>query len=143
MEFITHFHSGMRYLILLGLVISIVLAIKGIFTSISFSKAQGLFAKLTVIFTHIQFLLGLVLYFTSGKVVLENMKAVMSNPILRFFTVEHALGMIIAIILITIGNAKVKRTLSDRRKHQNILIYFSISIIIIFVSIPWSFMGRF
>ena len=71
------------------------------------------------------------------------MKEVMGSAVFRFFTVEHLVGMLIAIVLITIGNAKVKRVNTDQQKHQSILVFFSFALVLIFVSIPWTFMHRF
>jgi len=56
-----------------------------------------------------------------------------------FFGLIHILLMLIAIILITIGSAIAKRKTSDVEKFKTILIYYSISLLIIFIAIPWPF----
>ena len=60
-----------------------------------------------MIFFHIQFLIGivmLVIHFTSGM----DMGGVMKNAELRFQYVEHPFSMLIAAVLMTIINKKVK-----------------------------------
>jgi membrane protein DedA with SNARE-associated domain len=86
---------------------------------------------------HIQLIIGLVLYFTSPKVVFE--ASSMSSPLLRFFLVEHISLMIIAIILITVGYAKSKRITDIRKKNRTIVIYYAISLVLILAAIPWPF----
>jgi len=143
MQFLIHFHSGFRYLVLLALVFSLITAIKGLISKEKFTKNNALLTKFTVLFVHIQLLTGLILYFISGKVLLSDMKTAMSNSLFRFFTVEHLTGMIIAIILITIGNARAKRSTLDAKKFKTIALFFGLGLVLILASIPWSFLSRF
>jgi len=64
----------------------------------------------TVILTHVQLVLGLAIYFMSPMIkgALSDMKGAMANKALRFFTVEHTLMMVIAVVLITMGSAMAK-----------------------------------
>lgn len=100
-------------------------------------------ALVTVILTHLQLVIGLILYFISDKVRFEKMGKVMENDMLRFFTVEHISMTLIAIILITIGRSKAKRAYSEIAKHRRIAIFFTIALILIFFAIPWPFMKEF
>jgi len=86
---------------------------------------------------HIQLLLGLVLYFLSPKV--QFVKEAMSEPILRFYTVEHILLMVVAIIFITLGRKKAEKQTLPARRHKMILRYYGLGLLIIFVAIPWPF----
>lgn len=97
-------------------------------------KKYGLFA---LIFTHLQFVIGLVLYFTSPKVVFA--ASSMKSDVLRFFLVEHILLMLIAVVLITIGYSRSKRALTDAKKFKSILIFYLIGLILILAGIPWPF----
>jgi hypothetical protein len=86
----------------------------------------------TLIFTHLQAVLGIVLYFLSPKVrFFEN---TMSNSSYRFFTVEHVFMMLIAIILITLGHRQAKAGNVKR-----VFWYYFIALVLILVSIPWPF----
>lgn len=71
------------------------------------------------------------------------MSVTMGDPLRRFFTVEHIFGMLIAIVIATIGNKKIKSAKEDNKKFKRMLTYFIISLIIIFASIPWPFLKNF
>jgi archaellum biogenesis protein FlaJ (TadC family) len=55
----------------------------------------------------------------------------MKNDTTRYFTVEHWLGMIIAIVLITIGHSKSKKIVLPEGKHKTIAIFYIIAFLII------------
>jgi hypothetical protein len=97
---------------------------------------------LTVI-ADIMLLVGLVLYFAGNwgyKLIEENgMSAVMKNATMRFFAVEHMVGMIIAIALIHIGKVQGKKSISDKAKHRRSLIFYALALLIILITIPWPF----
>ena len=67
----------------------------------------------------IQTLIGLILYFLlspfTGEA-LQNIGAAMQNSGLRFWAVEHPFGMFVALALVHIGNARIRKTYDDRRK---------------------------
>ncbi len=67
------------------------------------------------------------------------MGAAMKNASVRFFTVEHALMMIIAWLLVHIGRSSVKRADTDAAKHRRMLLYFGIALLLILAAIPWPF----
>ena len=65
----------------------------------------------------------------------------MSDRLLRFFTVEHLVGMLIAITLITIGYSRAKRHSTDLKKFRATFWFYLIGLIVILLSIPWPFQG--
>jgi hypothetical protein len=67
----------------------------------------------------------------------------MKEPLVRFFTVEHTLGMLIAAVLLTIGSAKAKRASSDEKKFKTIAWMFGISLLLVLACIPWPFREMF
>ena len=79
-------HSGLRWIVLLALLFSIVVSLINR-DSNEISKKQKLIYLAALISSHIQLLIGLILYFLSSKVVFS--KETMGNTITRFFTVEH------------------------------------------------------
>ncbi len=134
-----HAHSGFRWLVLVLLVIAIFNAYtkwqnRKDYTSSD--KKKSLFA---MIFTHIQLLIGLVLYFMSPLVSFQ--EGFMKEAITRFFTIEHTTIMVLAIAVITIGYGKAKRKEDDSQKFKTTFIYYLIGLILILVSIPWPFRG--
>jgi membrane protein DedA with SNARE-associated domain len=63
----------------------------------------------------------------------------MKIPLFRFYGLEHFAGMLIAVILITIGYSKSKRAKTATEKFKPIKIFYLIGLIIILASIPWPF----
>lgn len=99
--------------------------------------------RLSLVFTialDVQFLLGLILYlFLSPltKSAFEDFGAAMANGGLRFFAVEHAIIMLIALVLAHVGRARAKRVPDDATKFRNTAIFFTVTLVLIFVGIPW------
>ncbi|MFV0591264.1 MAG: hypothetical protein ACK5M7_07760 [Draconibacterium sp.] len=136
-----HAHNGFRWLVLLVLIISVVLALTGWLGKREWKKTDNLFNLLLVIFTDIQFLVGLVLYaFVSPmtKAAFQNFGAAMQNSELRFYAVEHILLMVVALALIHIGRSKSKKASSSEKKHKVATIFYTLSLVLILAGIPWS-----
>lgn len=132
-----HAHSGLRWIVLVLLILAIFKAISGWKGRKAYSSGDKKLALFSLIFTHIQLVLGFVLYFISPKVSFT--EGFMKNEILRFYTIEHFSLMLVAIGLITAGYSLAKRTESDTAKHKKIAIYFGIGLVLILISIPWPF----
>ena len=94
-----------------------------------------------MISAHSQLLIGIILWFTGiwGYKLLQNIgfSAAMKDPVARFWIMEHNIGMLIAIVLLTIGRGVYKRTIPDLIKHKKSFWLYLIALIIILVSIPW------
>ena len=142
---LNHAHSGLRYLVLAFIILAVVDAILAISSGKGFTKKSKMFSLMGLIFSHIQLLIGLVMYFMSPwfSALTSNGSEVMGNAQARFFAVEHISMMIVAIALITIGYSRAKRQDDDKRKSKTILIFYGIGLVIIFAMIPWPFMKEF
>lgn len=134
-----HAHSGLRWIVLVLIVWALFKAISGWSGQKDYQKSDRLSALLALIFTHIQLLIGFVLYFISPKVSFE--AGVMESSVLRFYTVEHITMMIIAIALITFGFSTAKRLEAPLAKHKRVAITYGIGLLIMIASIPWPFRG--
>ncbi|HLR25577.1 MAG TPA: hypothetical protein VK112_06890 [Fodinibius sp.] len=127
-----HAHSGLRWLLLIALIAALFQTFSRRGTSGSIMETKSVL--FTFILTHLQLLVGIILYFISPKVVFGG--DTMSNSLFRFFTVEHALGMLIAVVLITLGYTKAKKAEPPFNKAFN---YYVVAFILIIISIPWPF----
>lgn len=134
---LVHAHSGLRWLVLLFLVLAIFSSLTKWQGNKTYQAMDKRFSLLGLIFTHLQLILGLVLYFISPKVQFSG--DVMGNAITRFYTVEHISIMLIAIVLITIGYSKAKRANTDQKKFKTTFWYYTIGLILILINIPWPF----
>jgi hypothetical protein len=136
-EILKHSHSGLRWLVLAFLVYAILNAFLKKNKATEFSKSDKLPVLFGLIFSHVQLILGLVLYFMSPKVSFAS--GFMKDTMTRFYTMEHISLMLIALVLITIGYSKAKRMEDPAAKHKTILFYYGIGLLLILVSIPWPF----
>lgn len=135
MDILVKAHSGLRWVVLILLIIAVVNAFmkKG---KNSFTPGDKKIYLFTLISVHTQLLIGIILYFTSSKVTFQHMFA---NAATRFYGLEHTLGMLIAITMITIGYSKSKKMSEANAKHTKISIFYLFALIIILLSIPWPF----
>ncbi len=128
-----HAHSGLRWLVLLLLAITAITAIIQWIGSTKWNKTIKLLALISLILCHVQLLTGIVLYFISPKV---NFKLAGENSVIRFFTYEHSIIMILAIALVTIGHSLAKRR-NGIAKVRSIALYYSLALALILYMIPW------
>jgi hypothetical protein len=127
---LVHSHSGLRWVVLLLLLAAIFNAGTKMGGKASYTdkdKKLGLFA---LIFSHIQLVIGIALYFISPKV-----------QTFRFFRMEHLAMMIIAIALITFGYIRAKRKTDPVGKFKTTFWFYLIALLAILAGIPWPFMG--
>jgi hypothetical protein len=123
-------HSGWRYVVLILLVLAIVQALAGWFGKKAYTEGNRKLNVFALISAHIQFVFGLLLYFMN-----DWYKADSSVAIGRYWKMEHIGMMILAVALITIGNARSKRIDRAEGKHRIIAIYFGIALVVIVAAI--------
>ncbi len=133
-----YLHSGWRYVVLALVLIAIMTAFAGWFGKNNYTNGNRKLNLFAMISMHVQLLIGLVLYFMSPKVNLGDMGAAMKDSVSRYWTVEHALMMIIAIIVITIGHSKSKKAMPGPSNHKTVAIFYTISLIIVIGAIYMS-----
>lgn len=133
MEILVKAHSGLRYVVLALLLGAIFVAFSKWQQKDDGSRDVKLYT-FAMVSTHIQLLLGLVLYVWSPKVNFSMLK----EPLYRFYTVEHLTGMLIAIALITVGRVRSRKAVAEG-KHKTVFLFYVVGLIIIFASIPWPF----
>lgn len=138
-----HLHSFLRWVLLLLAVIVLFKSLSGMTSGRPFTngdKKTGLFLMISA---HTQLLVGLYLYFFGpwGLANLRNLGfgAAMKDPVARFYGIEHITGMLIAIVLITIGRGVSKKNIPDVAKHKRTFWLILIAVLIILVTVPWPF----
>lgn len=132
-------HSILRYIVVATLLATIYLAWEGLIYKRKYGKMNRIMAGATSGASHVQLLMGFVLYFLSPTA-----RSYWDSKSLRwsdglFFGIVHLGLMSVAIVLITIGAAMAKREADDRKRFKTIFNYFSIALFIILVAIPWPF----
>lgn len=94
-------------------------------------------AMFAMIAFHLQWVVGLVLYFISPKV--QFVPGMMKITMLRFYGIEHIFGMTLAMILITVGYSKSKKLTDSAAKFKKIFWFYTIALLLILATIPWPF----
>ena len=137
-------HSYWAYFALLILIIAIVNAFIRRSSKKEYSAKSFRIALFTLIVTHIQLVIGLLLYFVSPIFDLwsELGGGVMKDSVARMHLVEHPLVNIIAIVLITIGFSKHKKKIESTSKYKTIAIFYTLALILLLSRIPWDVWPR-
>ena len=138
---LTFFHSTIRWLVLASLLYAIYRSYNGCKLNAPFSKTDNAIRHWTATIAHIQLVIGIILYTQSPiiKYFWRNFNEAIQNLDTVFFGLLHIILMLTAIILITIGSALSKRKNTDKEKFKTMLFWFSISLTIILIAIPWPF----
>lgn len=137
LEGIKHAHSGLRWIIIILLLLAIVNAFGGWRGKKVYTPRDKKIHLFAMVFVHIQVLIGFLAYFLNwgGKVNFGNM----ANKMTRFFTVEHSTMMLLAIIVITVGFSKSKKILETPSRFKIIFITYLIGLLLILAGVPWPF----
>ena len=138
-----HLHNLMRWVIIILLLLSIFKAFTGWQQKKTFSASDRRVWLFTMIAAHITLLIGLYQWLWGRygmlKIDLPEGESIMKNKFYRFFWVEHPTFMILAIIMITVGNGMAKKSLPDIVKYRRAFWFFIIALLMIIVAVPWPF----
>jgi hypothetical protein len=141
MQILVVLHSLNRFVLLVLLLIVLYRSLKGWLNKSPFEKADDKISLFLFISTHTQLLLGLVLYFVSPVVIFSS--ASMKDPVARYWLVEHVTGMLIAVVLISLGRILSKKLSDGAAKHKRMFIYNMLAFIVIIAIIGLNHRGFF
>lgn len=136
---LVHLHSGLRWVVLLTLILAIIQTAGKLSGNNSFTDKDKKMPLFAFISCHLQLLFGLILYLISPRVIFS--AAAMKDAASRFFLVEHTSMMILAIILISVGYIRAKKSAPDKKAFKTIFWFYLIGLLLILSSIPWPFMN--
>lgn len=134
-------HSYNRYIVLILLVVVIITSLAGLVSKKPYTNTDNKLSLFLFIATHLQFLLGLILYFVSPFVQFSG--EAMKNPQMRYWLVEHNTAMIIAVVFITLARSTSKKMTEANAKHKRMFIFNLIALLIILFTISLSGRGFF
>ena len=140
-EIIQTLHSYWAYLVLLILILATGNALVKFFLGKEYSAKDFRISLFTLIVSHIQLLIGLLLYFVSPRLQLFSelgMGGVMKDAVNRLYLVEHPTINILAVVLITIGYSKHKKKLTSQPKFKMLAIFYTLALILVLAKIPWN-----
>jgi len=134
-------HSILAAFVLIAISMVVFNAVMSLKREEKFKGGDRKLGLIALILTHTQLLIGLVTYYVSPWY--ETLKNVgmgnaMKNSELRLMSVEHPVMMIIAIVLLTIGWSKHKKTDGDAAKFKLFVVFYGLALLVILTRIPWS-----
>jgi len=132
-----HLHSYFAYLLLAVVLFSLIYAIYKFVTKSHFDEKARKIALIGFIASHLQLLIGLVLYVLSPVGITNFSSEAMGDSLTRLYILEHPLMMILGIVLISVGYIKAKKPGDDARRFKTVIIYYTLGLIFILSRIPW------
>ena len=133
-------HSYWAFFALSILFIAILNALIKIISKKSFNSIDLRISLFGLIFSHIQLLIGVILYFISPW--FDQWASlgigVMKNNESRLYLVEHPITNILAILFITIGWSLHKKQSESSKKFLRIILFYGVGYVLLLSRIPWS-----
>jgi hypothetical protein len=129
-------HSYLRYIVLILLVIVIISSLMALVNKKPYNGTDNKLSLFLFVATHLQLLLGLILFFVSPVVQFSG--EAMKNSATRYWLVEHNTAMIIAIVFITLARTTSKKMTDGQAKHKRMFIFNLIALVIIILAISIS-----
>jgi len=135
-------HSYWAYLVVLVVTLATINALIGLFRKREYTPKDFRISLFALIVTHIQLLIGIVVFFVSPLVVwfsgTHKVGEIMKDATLRLYNVEHPMVMILTIVFITMGYSKHKKKLTSAPKLKTLAIFYSIAWVLMLSRIPWA-----
>jgi hypothetical protein len=129
-----------RWVVLILGVIVVVRALLGWFGKrewVNTDRKMGVFFASSI---DVQLLLGLLLYLFFSPLTTNawgDISTIMSNDGLRFFVIEHAFYMVLAVVFAHLGSVFSKRASEATAKHRTAAIWYGLALIVILLGMPW------
>ena len=132
-----HLHHWMPFLWLLLILVVLVQNFLVWKSDREFTASLKRQNTITIVLTHIQVTVGLVMLIGFNMDMFSDMGTLMGDAAMRFKYVEHPATMLLGAVLITIGNAKSKRQEAAKNKAKTVVIWFGIGLLLIALRFPW------
>ena len=138
--FVLAVHSWLRWAVLIAGLAAVILAIAGALKRRAWTGADERIGRLFTISLDLQILIGLVLYFLLSPITraaLSDFGSVMGSSGLRFWAVEHAFGVLVAVAFAHAGRGRSKKLTDPVARHRAVAIFYGLALLALLISIPW------
>jgi hypothetical protein len=135
-------HSWLRWVVLLLGAYAFARSAASRFTRRPWTPADDAAGRWFVISVDLQVLVGLLLYLFFSSFTMSawrNMAGAMADAVIRFWAVEHLIGMLAATAFVHVGRVKIRKATDSPRKHFLAAIFFGLALVLMLASIPWPF----
>ena len=135
-------HSFVRWVLVIVAVVAVVRAFAGWLGKKEWTALDSRLGVLLSSSADLQMLLGLILYiflspFTQAA--FKDFGAAISDPVLRYWGVEHIVMLFAAVVLIHVGQTMAKRA-EVALKYKWVAIFVGLALLAMLVAIPWPFL---
>lgn len=131
-------HSWLRWIIFSALLLIIIRGIYAYFSKDSYNKIDNVTAVVLLASTHIQVLIGLLLYFLFSPFTIHPMsEGMMQSPVIKYWKFEHIGIMLIFLIVVQSGRIISKKVSNDANKHRMTLLFSLLAFVILMFGMPW------
>ncbi len=136
-------HSWNRWIVLGAVAAALVVAVVRVLDRRPWGSPMDLLSRVGVISADVQLLLGIVLFGVTPWISMffAAPGEAMGSDVVRFWSIEHGFGMIIAIGLLHMGKVFARKREDPAKKHRMIIIFFGLAMLIMLLTIPWPFMA--
>jgi hypothetical protein len=140
-EILVAIHNIMRWVIIILAAIALFRAYRGLLGKrewLELDRKTGVFFNAAL---DMQLLLGIILWiFGNWGIKAFDLAASGGDNRMSilYFALEHPIAMLVAVILAHVGTASAKRIQDSIARHKKVAIFFTLAVIIILVSIPWT-----
>lgn len=134
-------HSFFRWIVVIMAVLALVRAYLGLFGNREWTERDRRIGTFFSVSMDIQFLLGIILYIFLSPLtatVFRDFGAAMQDAAIRFFALEHLIYMLAAVVMVHIGNSRVRKAADSRAKYRTMVIFYTLAIILVVLGMPWS-----
>lgn len=134
-------HNLLRWAIVISALYTLFRLFKGWLKNQTWQDTDGKAITIFTILLDIQMLVGMLLYFIFSdliKVAFADFAAAMGNQVLRFFSLEHTLVMVIAIVIAHLAGATGKKEIPDKAKFKRAAFLATVAFLLLLAGIPWT-----
>lgn len=132
-----HLHSYLAYVLLAAIIFSLIYAVYKFATKNQFDEKVRKAALAGFIASHLQLLIGIVLYLLSPLGLSNFSSEAMGSSVSRLYILEHPVMMIIGIALISVGYIKAKKPGDDASRFKTVILFYTLGLIFMLSRIPW------
>lgn len=134
-------HNVLRWVVIILGILAVARAYIGFLGNLEWTERDRKIGTFFAVSIDVQLLLGLFLYiFVSDitRTIFRDFSAAMSNEGIRFFVLEHAFYMILAVVFAHLGSLLPRRVEDSRAKFARSAIWFTMTFLVIILGMPWS-----
>lgn len=136
-------HNILRWVVVILGALAVLRAFIGWFGKQAWIPADRKIGSFFAMSVDIQVLVGLVLYLVFSPLGLKafqnfDMGTVMGQSEIRFFAVEHAIFMLLAVVFAHLGTILPRKADKPNKKHRLAAIWLGLALLVILLGMPWA-----